>query len=296
MRTIKHIPIRYPTGVITGEVLATILDSWQRELLAQMDLRNPQSDFAAGVVATDDGVLLGTEARPTGRLGTSIPTLFQRISDAGRASDQRFLHPITVGNRNSVQSIDAVVTAASGPTSSTISVEAHSVKYDFGSVSYGSGSISGLDTETVYLVYTSDPDFAGGAVTYYATEDPNDLIGTGTYYVGSIETPPAGTSATISTASSTNPIECTTATDHGWVTGNTIDFASMPGDFAALNTGTYTMTKTADDRFTVPVDGSTFAAYSSGGLATRIVTDTSGGGGAGGGGGGSRWDGLVAIP
>jgi hypothetical protein len=62
-----------------------------------------------------------------------------------------------------------------------------------------------------------------------------------------------------------------------------VAIADMPGDFVALNGNTYTVTVLTADTFSIPVDGSAFAAYSTGGSWTRVSTST--GGRAGGG-----WD------
>lgn len=84
------------------------------------------------------------------------------------------------------------------------------------------------------------------------------------------------TTTNISAATSANPIEFTTATPHGASTGNTITFAGLPGDFGTnLNGNTYTVTKVDDTKFTIAVNGSGYAAYTSGGTATgKYVRET----------------------
>jgi hypothetical protein len=89
----------------------------------------------------------------------------------------------------------------------------------------------------------------------------------------------------VSAATSANPISFTTTT-HGFTTGDQVVFAGLPGDFGTnLNSTTRTVTVTGSTTFTIPVDGSGYTAYTTGGTATRVSTATSGGGGAGGGGG-----------
>lgn len=268
-----------------------------REILDRFDARSTKSDFAAGVLANADGsVTLGTKAFPTGRTA-SVAALTGKIGDTGRAADQRFLWPVNVGSRNSVQSASGILTSTSTLTGSTVNVAGHSIKYDFGSVTYNAGSISGLNVEQEYLIYCHDPDFQGGAVTYLATQDPAVVIETGNYYVGSISTAVSPTTATVDGATSADPIEVTTLAAHGWKTGDAVSFADMPGDFGTnLNGNSYSITKTAANKFRVAVDGHLYTAYTSGGTATRVTNATAGGAGAGGGAGGVggyRWSGTT---
>ena len=304
MTNLRKVPLpRAGSGPVTWEGLQPYLDTVLREVLGPGDVRNPVNDFATGLVASDDGdVTLGAAAYPSGRVA-AIPTLFTYIGDAGRAASQRFAYPVQTANKNSVQSSSTVLTAASGALTSTISIASHSVKFDFGSVAYSSGSITGLDPETLYLVYADDPEYAGGAVTYLATENPDNVIATGRYYLGYITTPILGNGNVISAASNAAAAELTTTTDHGWSSGQSVamtDFAG--GTWTTLNGNSYTITVTGLDTFTIPVDSLGFGTYTaSSGTATRETSSTQSGGGAGGGSGGggsagTRWDGLTQIP
>ena len=218
------------------------------------------------------------------RTGTDLDTILQYIGDAGRATDQRLVPMVNFGNVSSVQSTDPLG-ASAGATTADISVAAHTLHTDFGNIAYNSGSILGLALNTRYYVYVDDPNNLGGAVTYVATTSkPNVPANTGRYLVGSIVTPVSANTANISAATSANPIVFTTDAAHGWASGDDVDFASLPGDFAALNSGTFEITVIDADEFSVAVDGSAFAAYTSGGTATRVVADEFpdyGGGGGG---------------
>lgn len=296
MAHVGRVPLpRAPEGPVEWAALVPWMDAITREILARFDARNANSDFSAGILANSDGsVTVGNEAYPTGRVA-SVPTLTSRIGNQGRALNQTFGWPVMHANRNSVQDTDTVLVATSSDTASQIEVQAHGVKFDFGSVAYAGGTISGLNPETLYYVYADDANFDGGSVAYYATTNPDNLIVQGRYYLGYIVTPVLATSADVTDATSANPIEVTTDGAHGWTTGDTVDFASMPGDFAVLNSGTHAITVTNTDKFTVAVDGGAFAAYSSGGSATRVSTQTESGGGAGAGVGGGRFD-LTVLP
>jgi hypothetical protein len=122
-------------------------------------------------------------------------------------------------------------------------------------------------------------------VAYLATTvRQNVTADNGRYFVGAIETAISANTAAIIAATSTNPIAFQTGTDHGWSSGNEVTLTSLPGDFGTnLNGNDYPITVTGLDSFTIAVDGTTYAAYTTGGLASRISSDT--GGGAGGGGG-----------
>lgn len=286
---------RIPVPPSLPAELRPVLQKWQVEVLAAVDARNAQWAGASGYVANADGTItLKAGAGIDGRTGSSLPTVLQRLANNGTASDSRLINLVNYANRNSVQSADDILTSSSGASSSTISVAAHTVKFDYGTVSYGSGSIAGLNTATDYLVYADDTTPpAGGAVSYAATTNPSDLIATGRYFVGTITTAIAATSGTVTAATAANPIVLTIGT-HGWTTGQQAAAASFTGAYAALNGNTYTITVVSPTQVSVPVDGTAFGAWVSGGTLTRVSTSTQGGGGAGagGGGGGGIWDGY----
>lgn len=87
------------------------------------------------------------------------------------------------------------VSAATGgaPNTATISIAAHSEQFPFGPVPYSAGSITPLNDSTAYYVYASDPTFAGGAVTYFATTtNPDVTAQEGIIYFGKVTTPAFG--------------------------------------------------------------------------------------------------------
>lgn len=292
---------RIPVPPTLPAELRPVLQKWQVEVLAAVDARNAQWAGASGYVANADGTItLKAGAAIDGRTGSSLPTVLQRLANNGTAADSRLINLVNYANRNSVQSADDILTSSSGASSSTISVAAHTVKFDYGTVSYGSGSISGLSTATDYLVYADDTTPpVGGAVSYVATTAPADLIAAGRYFVGTITTAIAATATNISAATSANPIAFTTSANHGWATNDSVEFAALPGDFGTNLNGTQrVITVTGLNTFTIAVNGSLYAAYTTGGTATRVSTSTQGGGGAGagGGGGGGIWGGYTFIP
>lgn len=264
------------------EHLVPYLETTLREILAKQDARNPQNDFADGLVATDaGGVTLGTLAKPTGRT-VSVATLVDRIDNDGKAEDQRFLPQVSAGNRLSAQSV-APLTSTGSASTAEIAIAAHTVQYGFGTVSYSAGSITGLTPLTLYFIYADDTDYEGGAVAYTATTSQQTVTASnGRYYVGAITAANSTPSGTINAATSANPIEFTTAAVHGLSSGNTVTLAGLPGDFGTnLNGNDYVITVTTTTKFTIAIDGSGYAAYTTGGTATRVSTATTGSPGGG---------------
>lgn len=231
-----------------------------------------------------DRLILAAAARLAERDSVDLSAILQRITNDGKAQDQRFLPQVSSGNVLSRQS-DGPVTATAGGGTATISIASHTVQYGHGLVTYSAGTISGLLEDTNYFVYADDPNYAGGAVTYLAsTNGQNITANLGRYFVGAVRTTVALTTANVSAATTTNPIQITTSAAHGWNTGDVVDFATMPGAFGtALNSGTFTITRVSGTAFTVAVDGSAFAAYTTGGTVTRVTLSAVGGNGAGGG-------------
>lgn len=118
--------------------------------------------------------------------------LFTYIGDAGRARSQKLLPLLNAGGKLSTQSAQPL-TATDAGSDATISIASHSVQFGFGTVAYSSGSITGLSFSTLYYVYADDPTYAGGAVTYLATTNANNVTGNdGRYYVGKVTTPSNG--------------------------------------------------------------------------------------------------------
>lgn len=219
------------------------------------------------------------------RLGVSVDDVLALIGDNGRAVDQRFLPTVSWGNISSVQSADPLF-ATAGATTADISVAAHTLHTDFGNIAYNSGSVIGLALNTRYYIYVDDPDYEGGAVTYIAsTSRPNVPANSGRYFVGTIVTPVAANSANVDNATSANPIVIRTSAAHGWSNGDSVLFAALPGDFGTnLNNTTRVITVVDSDEFSIPVNGTAYAAYTSGGTATRVVPDSNPDWGGGGGG------------
>jgi hypothetical protein len=229
-------------------------------------------------------LILSTATTIAERSGTDLSTVLGYLSDAGRITEQRALPQVSAGNVLSLQNVNPL-TATATALAATITIAAHSVQYGFGQVTYSGGSIAGLTPEADYYVYADDPDYQGGAVSYFATLTRQDVTANnGRYFVGAIRTAIAATTANITAATSANPIAFTASVAHGWASGDQVTFAGLPGDFGTnLNSTTHVITVTGATTFTIAINGSAYAAYTSGGTATRVSPATDGAAGGGGG-------------
>ncbi|WP_444893638.1 hypothetical protein ACJJIE_03920 [Microbulbifer sp. TRSA001] len=133
------------------------------------------------------------------------PSAFSRPSgnytdpETGMVFDQRGL-PQTVGSIPALPTSSDVLSSSDNGSSAKISIAAHSVQYAGFSISYNSGSITGLAFSTTYYVYVDDADYSGGGVTYYVTTQIWQLsAGIGRRTVGTITTPADGGSTTTPT-------------------------------------------------------------------------------------------------
>lgn len=269
LRTTVLPPI--PDGVVSGAALRSILTDWQTRVLAALDVRNDQNDFAGGLYQAGDGrLIVGADAGLAGRPSSSLPTVLDNVGDDGQASSPDLLPLTQTGGLTSTQDAGPV-TAEADSLAAEITIAAHTVQHwDGRLVAYNSGSISGLLPNTDYFVYYDDLLRAGGAVTYSATTNRQILTAVkGRAFAGAVRTTVALTVATITGATSANPIVFTASAPTGWNTGNTVLLAGLPGSFAVLNGTVQTITRTGASTFSVPYDGSAFPAYTSGGTATR---------------------------
>lgn len=216
-------------------------------------------------------VVMAAATTIASRTGTDLDTVLGYLTDAGLVSSQRALPQVQTGNVSSTQDIGPV-SAEATVVDADISIASFTAQYGFGQVAYNSGDISGVDSEENLFIYCDDPNYLGGAVSYSATTDRQQLTAEdGRVFVGAVRTTVALSAANITAATTANPIAFTTSAAHGWNTGNTVTFTGLPGGFGtALNgTGVYTITRTGASTFTVAVDGSAFAAYTTGGVASR---------------------------
>ncbi|NQD37481.1 hypothetical protein HPT27_10620 [Permianibacter sp. IMCC34836] len=123
---------------------------------------------------------------------TALETVIQRIGNTGKPLNQRFLRAFHAPGTQAAKGGTGISAADVGSTA-TITIPAWTLETDVGSISYNSGSITGLSFSTKYFVYCTDSDLQGGAVTYVASTDykaPSQNADR--VFVGSITTPADG--------------------------------------------------------------------------------------------------------
>ena len=109
----------------------------------------------------------------------------------GRSTSRRISSQIIASGVLETFSANPLTASTSGSVS-TITVNAHTVFDDAGSIAFSASSIGGLNPSTMYFVYESNPNFEGGARTYVATTNRNSLTVFGRRYVGNVTTPASG--------------------------------------------------------------------------------------------------------
>jgi hypothetical protein len=227
-----------------------------------------------------------------GSITTSGGTTIDGLGEMpGTVPSERSVQMVNTGNRGSFQDAATPLSASDGGASATISIAAHGLDMPSGTVSYNSGSITGLAYSTVYYVYCVDPTYAGGAVTYLAATSTTSVVANvGSYYVGKITTGTQAASGNISGITKASPTTFTTSSAHGFSTGYDVDIDNIVDDNpggdieSTFNGNTYSVTVTSTTQFTVAVDSSSLTNnWASGGDATYSPPIPPPGGGGGGG-------------
>ncbi|MCX9146627.1 phage tail protein [Erythrobacter sp. WG] len=107
----------------------------------------------------------------------------------GRAASRRLNSQIMASGILQTLDTNPLTATTDFTNTSTITINAHTVFDDQGTTSFSAASIGGLTGSTIYYVYEFNPDFVGGARSYVATTNRNDLTGFGRRFVGWVRTP-----------------------------------------------------------------------------------------------------------
>jgi len=109
---------------------------------------------------------------------------FVRVSPNQRTGGGRGFVALDANNRlansfrmnalNTVYGVTAATVLSNDGVATVINIAASTMQFGAGQVSYNSGSVD-PGAFGSYFVYADDPTFAGGAVTYQFTQDPNVL-------------------------------------------------------------------------------------------------------------------------
>ena len=148
-----------------------------------------------GLDEMSNGYEYGTVANTDLSVSSGVRRLGVRVPGSGhRLGDQRNLMQSITTAYGSVRSATAL-----SATPTTISVNAHAVRYGSFTVNYSavSPAISGgLTAGVKYVVYCFDPDYTGGSKTWYIGTTPDDVmqLGDGIVIAGEMLIPASGTS------------------------------------------------------------------------------------------------------
>lgn len=243
--------------------------------------QNEMAKWVLRVATLGDGTMVTSG-------GTTIDGLGEM---PGIVPSEQSLQMVTTGNRSSFQDSSTILSSTDAGASATISIAAHGLDMSTGTVSYNSGSVTGLSYGTDYYIYCVDPTYAGGAVTYLASTNVSDTVANvGSYYVGKQTTINEAASGNISGITKANPTTFTTTLPHEFVTNygvlidNIVDDGPGGDIETTFNGNTYSVTVTDATNFTVAVDSSALTnVWASGGDATYDPPNPPDGGGGGGG-------------
>lgn len=179
------------TSAGAGQMAMVVLEPMVTSAAAGQTLHPPFSPgpnaFDAADITAQNvaAAIAGQQPWATSTIPTSRLNL---LNDAGRSTSRRINSQIMASGI--FQTLDTnPITATTGSGSSTITINAHDVFDDAGTLSFSSASISGLSPATTYYVWESNPDFVGGARTYVASTNRNDLTVFGRRFVGFVTTP-----------------------------------------------------------------------------------------------------------
>lgn len=117
------------------------------------------------------------------------PIVSQLNPANGRTNSRRALSQIMASGVLSMLDTNPISAITDGSNISTITINAHQVFDDAGTIAFSSASIGGLVGSTMYYVYEYNPDFVGGARSYVATTSRLEVTGAGRRYVGIVTTP-----------------------------------------------------------------------------------------------------------
>jgi hypothetical protein len=268
VKSIRTAQIRLPEKYSD---LTQVFSDLFTKVFSQFDVRDDGSVFVNSLYYDGETLQVGNAEIGEGT----------NINEGAKVTTQRVLPTINYANVGSVQSA-IPITAFADAVIATVSIDAHDVIYGGETVSYSAGEVIGVPVSTDVYIYADDPDLEGGAVTYEFTTDYTDMAqALGRYKVGAIRTPISSISAAVSAATNANPCAITTGANHGFSSGDVVDFSGV-GGMTELNTGTFTITVTSPTSFTLnTTDSTTFGVYTSGGTVTRVSTPADGIGGAG---------------
>lgn len=121
-------------------------------------------------------------------LGVSTNRISQ-LNDSGRTNSRRALSQIMTSGVIQMLDTNPITATTNGSGVSTVNINAHNVFDDAGQIWFAAASIGGLAHSTLYYIWEFNPDFQGGARSYVATTDRNQVTAFGRRFVGFVTTP-----------------------------------------------------------------------------------------------------------
>lgn len=165
---------------------------------ANIDALRP-GEFGANITeARTSAAIAGQSAWATysALTPTNVAGQVQLLTTNGRAANRRINTQIISSGVIQLLDVNPLSASTDGSGVATISILAHQVFDDAGTLSFSAASISGLSANTFYYVYEDNPNYVGGSRSYVATMNRNDLAAvSGRRFVGAITTPGTGGSS-----------------------------------------------------------------------------------------------------
>lgn len=150
------------------------------------NIHQPGADVTAANTANNTANVGGVSAAIVEGRGQLLD------ASTGMAVTRRLVPQIIGSGVGQVLNVNPLTATTDGGGVSTITINAHVIHDDAGTVSFSAATIAGVAASTLYYVYEDNPTYQGGARSYVATTDKTALTAAGRRYVGFITTPDIG--------------------------------------------------------------------------------------------------------
>jgi hypothetical protein len=157
----------------TGIPTSDFIDALNKAFQNTETVVNNQGDLLAAIASANAAAAAANTAAATAQTAAEDVTASSSLANSGTSG--------------------LSLTATDAGASATIAISGHTRNYGDGtSVAVAGGSLTGLGYSTDYYVHYVQPSRAGGAVTYLASTNPDDLLQIGdNHSIGAITTPAA---------------------------------------------------------------------------------------------------------
>jgi hypothetical protein len=149
----------------------------------------------AGADVTGANTALNTANVATSPASVVVGQVQLLDASTGQAVTRRLVPQIIGSGVIQIVNTNPLSATTDGGGVATISIAAHSVSDDAGTISFTASSVGGLTASTGYYVYEINPTYQGGARIYSAVTDRSLMATPGARFVGFITTPAVGGSS-----------------------------------------------------------------------------------------------------